>query len=251
MPRSEGDKKRVTKVYLEMLAKTAVLVDCYECSEAIELFFTMWIADLRNNSAVPSTYCRELVLWIWIAWVFDINFRDKDCSPGDARSWFGSSSALPPHASASALVSATRRNFNPQKPEHGRSYINIIVRTNNPQNRSPVIITMRPKRQRANTNGDVAFVYPPTEAHLPPASVIHLGIKGAVHALDEMDGGVFTRSLLIQLAIDNPIIADTIGREYHNKLLVKRSEVISFTHHSSDVWHMINEKYDSRRIQAV
>jgi hypothetical protein len=62
-------------VSLEMLAKIAVLVDYYhDCGEAIELFTTIWIDHLRANSTIPTTYCRDLVLWICIARVF--NLRD-------------------------------------------------------------------------------------------------------------------------------------------------------------------------------
>ncbi|KAJ8117716.1 hypothetical protein OPT61_g1148 [Boeremia exigua] len=61
-------------VSLELLAKIAVLVDYYECGEAIELFATMWIEEVKKT-AVPTTYCRDLVLWIWIAWVFGLSER--------------------------------------------------------------------------------------------------------------------------------------------------------------------------------
>jgi hypothetical protein len=57
-------------VSLEMLAKIALLVDYYDCGEAIELFANIWIADLSVNVPIPTTYDRTLVLWIWISWVF-------------------------------------------------------------------------------------------------------------------------------------------------------------------------------------
>jgi hypothetical protein len=57
-------------VSLEMLAKIAILVDYYNCGEAIELFSAMWIADLRGQVPIPTIYDRTLVLWIWISWVF-------------------------------------------------------------------------------------------------------------------------------------------------------------------------------------
>lgn len=59
------------KVSLDDLAKIAVLVDYYECAEAIELFSDMWIQYLIKVVPIPSEYCRPLVLWIWIAWVFE------------------------------------------------------------------------------------------------------------------------------------------------------------------------------------
>jgi hypothetical protein len=57
-------------VTLEMLAKIAVVVDYYDCKEAVELFAEQWIGQLKRI-AIPKFYCRDLVLWIWVAWVFD------------------------------------------------------------------------------------------------------------------------------------------------------------------------------------
>jgi hypothetical protein len=58
------------KVSLEMLAKHAVLVDRYQCFEAVEVFVAIWTEAALANNPVPSTYCRRLVLWLYIAWVF-------------------------------------------------------------------------------------------------------------------------------------------------------------------------------------
>jgi hypothetical protein len=60
-------------VTLEMLAKIAVLVDYYECGEAIELFTDMWITSLTKGTKIPSIHNRDLVLWIWISWVFNLS----------------------------------------------------------------------------------------------------------------------------------------------------------------------------------
>jgi hypothetical protein len=60
-------------VTLELLAKIAVLVDYYDCNEAIELYTDMWTASLRKTVDVPTTYCRELMLWIWVSWVFKLS----------------------------------------------------------------------------------------------------------------------------------------------------------------------------------
>lgn len=53
---------------LEMLAKVAVLVDYYKCYESVDILRRFWIAALRPS--MPSTYGRDLVLWLFIAWVF-------------------------------------------------------------------------------------------------------------------------------------------------------------------------------------
>lgn len=53
---------------LEMLAKMAVLIDYYECSEAVEVFSGTWVREL--SEAVPTTCCREVILWLCVATVF-------------------------------------------------------------------------------------------------------------------------------------------------------------------------------------
>jgi hypothetical protein len=59
----------------EMLTKFAVLVDYYDCHEAVEVFSDMWIVGL--NKTLPNIYSKELVQWIFISWVFNkaIPFR--------------------------------------------------------------------------------------------------------------------------------------------------------------------------------
>jgi hypothetical protein len=59
-------------VSLEMLAKIAVLVDYYELesAEVIERDTRDWIADVRRRVAIPSSFCRDLMLWICISRVF-------------------------------------------------------------------------------------------------------------------------------------------------------------------------------------
>lgn len=59
-------------VTLETLAKFAILVDYYECDEAVELFTSIWIEDLKKKSPVPQTYSRDLILWMWVSWVFKL-----------------------------------------------------------------------------------------------------------------------------------------------------------------------------------
>lgn len=65
--------KQVPRVIsLETLAKVGVLVDYYECGEAVEMFTAVWIATFKKTD-IPSTFCRSVVLWIWIAWIFDLH----------------------------------------------------------------------------------------------------------------------------------------------------------------------------------
>lgn len=61
------------KLAVEMLAKVAVVADYYECKDVIKFFADIWIED----KSLPSIYCRELILWLWISWAFryDRKFR--------------------------------------------------------------------------------------------------------------------------------------------------------------------------------
>jgi hypothetical protein len=64
-----GHTRKVARsVSLEMLAKLAVLVDYYECLEVVEVFSEIWIDQLEKG--LPTTYSRDLILWICISWVF-------------------------------------------------------------------------------------------------------------------------------------------------------------------------------------
>jgi hypothetical protein len=60
-------------VTLEILAKIAILVDYYECGESIGLFMDVWVADLRAKTPIPTTYCRDLILWMWVSWAFRLS----------------------------------------------------------------------------------------------------------------------------------------------------------------------------------
>lgn len=53
---------------LEMLAKIAVLVDFYGCTEVVELFSEIWIDKLKVF--FPEVYSRGVILWVFVAWVF-------------------------------------------------------------------------------------------------------------------------------------------------------------------------------------
>ncbi|KAK7188805.1 hypothetical protein PSPO01_04914 [Paraphaeosphaeria sporulosa] len=56
-------------VSLEMLAKTAVLVDYYELEDAevIERDVRGWIADVRRSFSISISYCRDLMLWVCVS----------------------------------------------------------------------------------------------------------------------------------------------------------------------------------------
>ena len=47
-------------------------IDYYECGKGIAFFTNLWAKDVKERIAIPSTYCRDLILWIWVSWVFEI-----------------------------------------------------------------------------------------------------------------------------------------------------------------------------------
>lgn len=64
-----GKTRAVPKeIPLEVLAKIAVIVNWYQCHEAVEVFTDMWIAHL--NTDLPKVYGRDAVLWVLISLVF-------------------------------------------------------------------------------------------------------------------------------------------------------------------------------------
>lgn len=66
------------------------------------------------------------------------------------------------------------------------------------------------KRQRADTNG-AAFVPATTDALVQSYKPVpQRSLPDCLNSLDKMDDGAFTRSLLVKLASENPVIADTI-----------------------------------------
>ncbi|GAQ12164.1 hypothetical protein ALT_9485 [Aspergillus lentulus] len=57
------------EITLNTLAEIAVLVDYYECYEAVDVMAEIWMDKLLNS--MPSTYCKDIVSWIFISWVFE------------------------------------------------------------------------------------------------------------------------------------------------------------------------------------
>lgn len=75
-----GRNKQVPrKVSLDMLAKIAILEDYYTFGESLDVFTEMWIQELIKVS-IPTVYCRDLVLWIWVAWLFDKDQQFKEAT---------------------------------------------------------------------------------------------------------------------------------------------------------------------------
>ncbi|RLL99207.1 hypothetical protein CFD26_104912 [Aspergillus turcosus] len=63
------------RVSLELAAKIAVLADYYECNDLVGFIRDAWITCLREE--LPKTYSRTLILWLWIAWYFNIPTKFK------------------------------------------------------------------------------------------------------------------------------------------------------------------------------
>jgi hypothetical protein len=63
------------RVSLELAAKIAVLADYYECNDLVGFIRDAWITCLREE--LPSTYSRNLILWLWVAWYFNNPMKFK------------------------------------------------------------------------------------------------------------------------------------------------------------------------------
>ncbi|CAG8127087.1 unnamed protein product [Penicillium nalgiovense] len=64
------------KLTLEMLAKVAVIVDYYDCKEALDILKDTWINNLEEK--ISTTYSRNLILWLWISWFFQLRLQFKE-----------------------------------------------------------------------------------------------------------------------------------------------------------------------------
>lgn len=58
-------------IALEKLAKIAVLVDYYDCHEAVTIWSELWIAGMKRSQGIPETCNRDLILCTLVASVFE------------------------------------------------------------------------------------------------------------------------------------------------------------------------------------
>ncbi|RAK98958.1 uncharacterized protein BO80DRAFT_411675 [Aspergillus ibericus CBS 121593] len=58
------------KLSLDILARLAEIVDHYDCTEALGCYPEMWMNLLE--AVRPTEYSRDLILWIWVSWVFHL-----------------------------------------------------------------------------------------------------------------------------------------------------------------------------------
>lgn len=67
-----GATRKVPRsITLDTLASLATLVDYYKLHEAVELFSDTWVKNL-NEKAFPKNYNSDVVPWLFISWVFQI-----------------------------------------------------------------------------------------------------------------------------------------------------------------------------------
>ncbi|KAJ9310393.1 hypothetical protein DTO217A2_172 [Paecilomyces variotii] len=66
------------KLTLEMFAKVTVLADYYGCKETIGFFADTWIESLKE--VPPATYCRDLILWLWVSYYMKLPDQFKKVS---------------------------------------------------------------------------------------------------------------------------------------------------------------------------
>ncbi|GLA29689.1 hypothetical protein M752DRAFT_337462 [Aspergillus phoenicis ATCC 13157] len=63
------------KLSLEMLAKVAVLINYYDCKDAVSILTSIWINSLEES--IPTTYSRDLMLWVWVSQFFKLSLQFK------------------------------------------------------------------------------------------------------------------------------------------------------------------------------
>lgn len=66
------------KLTLEMLAKVAVIADYYQCKEALFIITDKWINNLEEK--IPTTFSRDLIMWLWISWFFQLSSQFKEAT---------------------------------------------------------------------------------------------------------------------------------------------------------------------------
>ncbi|KAJ5193344.1 hypothetical protein N7449_009486 [Penicillium cf. viridicatum] len=64
------------KLTLEILAKVAVIADYYECKECLYLMTDIWLNSMEEG--IPTTYSRDLILWLWVSWFFQLPSQFKE-----------------------------------------------------------------------------------------------------------------------------------------------------------------------------
>ena len=72
-------------ILLEQMAKLAVLVSYYQAHEAMGLYPRHWLRTVERMFPIPSGYCRDVVLWIFVAKVF--GFSDEYQRAKDVVVW--------------------------------------------------------------------------------------------------------------------------------------------------------------------
>ena len=63
------------KLSLEMLAKIAVLINYYDCKDAVSILTDLWINALEEK--VPGSCSRDLILWVWVTQFFNLSSQYK------------------------------------------------------------------------------------------------------------------------------------------------------------------------------
>ncbi|CAI7658096.1 unnamed protein product [Penicillium crustosum] len=86
------NKRIPQKLTLEMLAKVAVIADYYECKESLYIITDIWFNSLEER--IPTTYSRDLILWLWVSWFFQRPSQFKEstsnvisCSENHISGW--------------------------------------------------------------------------------------------------------------------------------------------------------------------
>lgn len=67
-----GNSQKVPRsVTLELLAQIAVVVDYYDCRDAVKFFSDTWFEEIEKKMAPPQEYSRDFMLWFFVSSFFN------------------------------------------------------------------------------------------------------------------------------------------------------------------------------------
>lgn len=76
----EKDIQLPTKIEFQTLQNVAVLIDKYQWHAPITPHVISWFDDLQSTPAFSNSFDEDLLMWLWIAWLFGIRDHFKSLS---------------------------------------------------------------------------------------------------------------------------------------------------------------------------
>jgi BTB/POZ domain-containing protein len=76
----EKNAQLPTKIDFQTLQEVAVLVDKYQWHVPMTPHMISWFDSLRNSPVFPQSYSKDILIWLWIAWLFGMKDQFKSIS---------------------------------------------------------------------------------------------------------------------------------------------------------------------------